>query len=218
MKTDRLYSSLVFSLSLHSLLVVAAVVYMMYSGAHYKAAVFDVSLVSPSENSPSAGMPRSVEAPKEEKSAQPAEKKPEMVTPQEKSAANERIAALEAKRKIENMQRLRKSIDISKSRPGTASGQGSTARVSSGDYESVLFSRVRKYWVLPERMDKDLVTVVRVRVSGNGGVTIETFDQKSGNSIYDKAALKAINDAANDPAPMPLPPPGYSEIYLRFKQ
>jgi len=62
-------------------------------------------------------MPRIVEAPKEEKSVpaaeKKAEKKPEMVTPQEKSAANERIAALEAKRKIESMQRLRKSIDIS---------------------------------------------------------------------------------------------------------
>ena len=78
MKTDRLYSALVFSLSLHSLLVLAVVVaYMMDSGAHYKAPVFDVSLVSPSENSPSAGMPRIVEAPKEEKSVPAAEKKAE---------------------------------------------------------------------------------------------------------------------------------------------
>ena len=70
MKTDQLYSSFFFRSALHSLLVLAVVAYMMYSGAHYKAAVFDVSLVSPSENSPSAGMPRSVEAPKEEKSVQ----------------------------------------------------------------------------------------------------------------------------------------------------
>ena len=211
MKTDQLYSSFFFSLCLHSLLVIVVVAYMMYSGAHYKAAVFDVSLVSPSENSPSAGMPRSVEAPKEEKSVQPAEKKPEMVTPQEKSAANERIAALEAKRKIESMQRLRKSINISAKGTSSSTGQTSVPGTPGGaDYTSLIGAKIREKFLIPESMDRDLLAIINIRIARNGNVTILGFEKKSGNPLYDRAAVKAINDAS------PLPPPT-SEMEIGIK-
>jgi colicin import membrane protein len=217
MKTDRLYSSLFFSLSLHSLLVLAVVAYMMYSGAHYKAAVFDVSLVSPTENSPSAGMPRSVEAPveapKKEKRPQTAEKKPEMVTPQEKSAANERIAALEAKRKIESMQRLRKSIDISAKGTSSSTGQTSVPGTPGGpDYGSMIGSIIHEKFRIPESMDKDLLAIINIRIARNGNVTILGFEKKSGNALYDRAAIKAITDAS----PLP-PPPSEMERAIRLR-
>ncbi len=218
MKTDRLYSALVFSLSLHSLLVLAVVVaYMMDSGAHYKAPVFDVSLVSPSENSPSAGMPRIVEAPKEEKSVpaaeKKAEKKPEMVTPQEKSAANERIAALEAKRKIESMQRLRKSIDISAKGTSSSTGQTSVPGTPGGpDYGSMIGSIIHEKFRIPESMDKDLLAIINIRIARNGNVTILGFEKKSGNPLYDRATIKAITDAS----PLP-PPPSEMERAIRLR-
>lgn len=217
MKTDRLYSSLFFSLSLHTLLVLVVVAYMMYSSAHYKSAVFDVSLVSPSENSPSAGMPRSVEAPKEEKSMpateKKAEKKPEMVTPQEKSAANERIAALEAKRKIENMQRLRKSIDISAKGTPSSTGQTSVLGTAGGpDYGSMIGSIIHEKFRIPESMDKDLLAIINIRIARNGNVTILGFEKKSGNPLYDRAAIKAITDAS----PLP-PPPSEMERAIRLR-
>ena len=217
MKTDRLYSSLFFSLSLHSLLVLAVVAYMMYSGAHDKAAVFDVSLVSPTENSPSAGMARSVEAPKEEKSVPAAEKKiekkPEVVTPQEKSAAKERIAALEAKRKIESMQRLRKSIDISAKGTSSSTGQTSVPGTPGGpDYGSMIGSIIHEKFRIPESMDKDLLAIINIRIARSGNVTILGFEKKSGNPLYDRAAIKAITDAS----PLP-PPPSEMERAIRLR-
>jgi TolA protein len=190
---------------------------MMYSGAHEKAAVFDVSLVSPSENSPSAGMPRTVEAPKEEKSVpaakKEAEKKPEMVTPQEKSAANERIAALEAKRKIESMQRLRKSIDISAKGTSSSTGQTSVPGTPGGpDYGSMIGSMIHEKFRIPESMDKDLLAIINIRIARNGNVTILGFEKKSGNPLYDRAAIKAITDAS----PLP-PPPSEMERAIRLR-
>ncbi len=216
MKTDRLYSSLVFSLSLHTLLVVVSVLYITYFSTHHKTVVFDVSLVSPSEtNGPPAGAhQQSMEAPapKEEKSVAPAEK-PEMVTPKDKMSVNDRIAALEAMRRIEKIAKLRKSVAISASKGTSASkatGSGS-GKGGSADYISIVGTRIHQYWAFPETADRDLLAIITIRISMSGSVTIEGFEKKSGNALFDRAALRAINNA------MPLPPPpSEMEIGVRF--
>ncbi len=216
MKTDRLYSSLVFSLSLHSLLAVAAVVYMMYSGAHYKAATLVVSLVDSSSgipsSSPAAKKTVEVPAPPEEKSTHMTEKS-EKVTTKDKSEANERIAALEAKKKLETMQRLRKTVTVSTTKGTAGTKVATTGSGSPGgsDYISLIGSKIHQQWIFPETTDKDLLAIINVRIARNGNVTILGFEKKSGNLLFDRAAIRAINSAS------PLPPPSTEmEIGLKF--
>jgi TonB family protein len=216
MKTDRLYSSLVFSLCLHSLLVVAAVVYMMHSGVHYKAATLVVSLVDFSSDSPSsspaAQKTAEVPAPPKEKSIHMTEKS-EKVTTKEKSEANERIAALEAKKKIQTMQRLRKTVTVSTTK-GTAGTKVTTTGSGSpggADYITLVGTKIRENFRIPESMDKDLKGAINIRISKNGSITLIGFEKKSGNLLFDRAAIRAINLTTSVP-----PPQGEMEIEVRF--
>ena len=212
MRTDQIYSSLLFSLCLHSLFVIAAVVYVLYSGARHEIVTFDVSLVDSSSGSPSSPPAQKtveVSPPHEEKKTHMTEK-PEKVTPKEKSVANERIAALEAKKKIETMQRLRKSIDISAAK-GIPNSKVQTMAGNSG-YISLIGAKIREQFRIPESMDRDLLAIISIRIARNGTITILSFEKKSDNPLFDRAAIKAINDAS----PVP-PPPSEMEIFMRLR-
>ena len=215
MRTDQIYSSLVFSLGLHSLFVIATVVYVMYSASHYKTVTFDVSLVDTSSGSPSsppAQKTAQVSAPPEEKKTHMTEK-PEKVTPKEKNAVNERIAALEAKKKIETMQRLRKTVTVSTTKEATNAKTPTAGIGSSGgsSYINSIGNKIHQQWIFPETADKDLLAIINIRIARNGNVTIIGFEKKSGNILFDRAAIRAINNAS------PLPPPSAEmEIGLKF--
>ena len=215
MRPDQIYSSLLFSLCLHSLLVIATVIYVMYSGTHYKVAPFVVSLVDSSSESSSPGpAQKSIEvpAPPEEKSVHTTEKN-EKVTPKDKNRVNDQIAALEAKKKLETVARLRKSIDIFAARGATGSKvkTSGTATPGGADYLSLVGTRIQEKFHVPESLDRDLLAIINIRISKNGSVAILGFEKKSGNPLYDRAAIKAINDAA----PFP-PPPAEIEISPRL--
>ena len=213
MKTDEIYSSVLFSFCLHSFFVVATVAYMMFFSPRYKTVTFDVSLVSPSESRSAGSAVKRVEvpAPQEQKSVHTTEQ-PEKVTQKDKRAVNDRIAELEVKKKIENMANQRKRVDISTKRTPGAKVQttGSGAKGGS-DYISMIGARIQKKFHTPETMDPDLLAVVDIRISRSGGVSVLGFEKKSGNPLYDRAALKAINDAS----PFP-PPPSEMEIVIRL--
>jgi TonB family protein len=213
MKTDQIYSSLLFSFLLHSLFVFAAVCYMLFFSPHYKTVTFDVSLVSTSENGPPTGaVQKSAEAPAPEQKSVHTTEQPEKVTKKETSDVNERIAALEAKKKIENLARLRKSVDISSK--GTQESKVQTSGTSAkggSDYISMIGARIQNKFLIPESMDKDLLAIISLRISKNGSVTVLGFEKKSGNPLHDRAAIKAINDAS----PFP-PPPSDMEISIRL--
>ncbi|HMK56490.1 MAG TPA: cell envelope integrity protein TolA [Dissulfurispiraceae bacterium] len=207
MKTDRLYNSLVYSLGLHSFFAVVAVIYMIYVGTHYKVETFEVALVSPTEKSSSTGaVEQSATPPREEKKVHAVEK-PDKVTPKEKKEASETIAAMQAKKKIEKLAQLRKSVDISAQKT-SATGAG---KPGGPDYISMIGSRIQDKFRVPESMDKDLLAIISIRIAKSGSVTVLGFEKKSGNPLYDRAAIKAISDAS------PLPPPASEmEVAIRL--
>jgi TonB family protein len=205
MRTDQIYSSVFYSLCLHSLFVIATVIYVMYSGEHYKAAPFVVSLVdttSKSFSSAAAQKNSDVPAPPAEGGVHTIEKT-EKITPKEKSRVNDQIAALEAKKKIETLAGLRKAVRISKSGAVATEARGTMnmTATSGGNYGNIVMNKLSKCWVLPEAIDKDLLGVIDIHVSRNGSVTIDKFAKKSGNIIFDRAILRAITNCA------PVPPP-----------
>jgi TolA protein len=85
------------------------------------------------------------------------------------------------------------------------------ANSSGADYISPIRARIQDKFHVPASMDKNLAAIINIRISKSGSVTILGFEKKSGNPLYDSAAIKAINDAG------PFPPaPAEMEIGMRF--
>jgi TolA protein len=187
----------------------------MYSGAHYKVTPFVVSLVDSSSTTASPGPAhKSIEvpAPPEEKSVHTTEKN-EKVNPKDKIRITEQIAALEAKKKLETMQRLRKTVAVSTSKEAVNTKAQAAGAASSGgsSYINSIGNKIHQQWIFPETADKDLLVIINIRIARNGNVTIIGFEKKSGNVLFDRAALRAINNAS------PLPPPSAEmEVGLKF--
>lgn len=129
----------------------------------------------------------------------------------------ERISALEAKKRIKNIAELRKKIlDINSSveRKNYRDGSKDSAPIgSSKDYYSIVISKIKENWLYPENPDKDLLTIVIIKIKKDGNVTIDRIEKGSGNPLFDKSVLAAINRSN------PLPPPGEDiELGIRFRQ
>ncbi len=133
---------------------------------------------------------------------------------------SERIAALEAKKKIERIVAIRKLVDIQGQSSGAASTSGSGPKniqtsgsiSSSGDYYLAVVDKIRKHWIFPDNIDKALEAIISINIERDGRVTINKIEKSSGNQLFDRSAMRAINNAS----PLP-PPPQELEIGVRFK-
>ena len=94
--------------------------------------------------------------------------------------------------------------------PGTGTGGspwGSAQGASKGSlldaYYTMIWAKIKAGWTLPENLPKggaDLETVIVVIIERNGEIQKSWFEKKSGNSLYDQMAMRAIKKAE------PLPP------------
>jgi colicin import membrane protein len=87
-------------------------------------------------------------------------------------------------------------------------------------YYNLIWQRIRSVWVLPEealRGQKNLETIITIRIAKDGQIENVQFEQKSGNAFLDESALRAIKKAN----PLPPLPPGMEEdkfdVGVRFK-
>ncbi len=195
---------------------------------------YEVSLISPSETAGSEKVSQS--APAAQEAAAPEIKKPaekpkveahtetRMKKESYTTTLKDRIAELKAIKKLEKLIALRKIIDIgakgraeqsknpsnAAARNNTTGSGGGTA--GRGDYYSLVETKIRQQWIYPETLDKDFLTIVLIKVSKDGSITIEKVEQGSGNPLFDRSVLRAISMAS------PLPPPlKEMEIGLRFR-
>lgn len=146
------------------------------------------------------------------------------------SVIRESIDALRAKKDIERIVALRKMIDVGgtqgsgvrdqkteiKPQSGysgaNTSSQGILSQGIGNDYYSLIVQQIRQQWVFPERLERDLEAIVSIKISRDGSVTIERIEKSSGNKLFDRSVLMAINKAS------PLPPPVKDiEIGVRFR-
>ncbi len=86
-------------------------------------------------------------------------------------------------------------------------------------YYTMLWGKIKAGWTLPENLSKggaDLETVIVVIVQRDGKIQKSWFEKKSGNSLYDQMAIRAIKKAE----PLPSIPKEFSddtfEIGIRF--
>src|SRR5271157_5263006 len=229
MKAPGIYSALTLSFFLHVFVVTLSffAAREFYTQRHITPYI--VSLADPGETtgheggSPPAAAPEAPAPPAQEKQeiAKPVQKpvvEPPMTVPEKKktdtTSVKEKIEALRAIKKIEKMAALRKIVDIGASRSSgqsknfSGSGPGNSKSGSGGpmaggnDYYSLVVGKIRQQWIFPDTLDRDLETVVSIRIAGDGAVTIEKVEKGSGNSLFDRSVLRAITMAS--PLPQPL--------------
>jgi colicin import membrane protein len=137
----------------------------------------------------------------------------------QKKLVEDKIAALAAKdaakKKVEKRVKLRQVISLKaqgEKKTGTgsqASGQGRGA--PSEDYYSKITKEIWQHWVFPDIGKKDVEAVIAVRILRDGTALVQRVEKSSGNSLFDKSAIKALAKAS------PLTPPPYEmEIGVRF--
>ena len=110
--------------------------------------------------------------------------------------------------------------------PGTGTGGspwGSAQGASEGTlldaYYTMLWAKIKAEWTIPENLPKggvDLETVIVVIIERNGKIQRSWFEKRSGNSLYDQMAMRAIKKAE----PLPPIPKEFSdptfEVGIRF--
>ncbi|NTU41772.1 MAG: cell envelope integrity protein TolA [Nitrospirales bacterium] len=237
MRSQGLRGGLAVSLLLHLLIVASVVVATLYAQPDRIPVPYVVSLVD--EQSPSSagsteqGHPEAVEKkpesppPPKEELKQKVAKEPRQVLPSKKpvttkpagkhpdeASARDRIAAIAAKKRIEKMAALRKIVEVGGNKG--AAGRGTAGKAAPGaagkDYYSQVMEGVKKQWIFPESLAKNLEAIVAIRVAADGKVTIVGMEKGSGNPLFDKSVIRAITMAS------PFPPPAKEmEIGIRFR-
>ncbi|MGD0280800.1 MAG: cell envelope integrity protein TolA [Dissulfurispiraceae bacterium] len=239
MKAPSLYSALSLSFFLHIVVITLSLYISRELYTRHLIVPYTVTLVYPTQTAGQEQVSQSRAAPAAagqeiekpaEKSRQeikrPAEKPHAELsteTPHKKKAdttlIKNRIEELKAIQKIEKLVALRKIVDIgakgrempSKNRDNSArSGSGGT-NSAGGDYDALVGTKIQQQWIYPESLH-DLETLVIIKVAKDGSITIKEIEKSSGNPLFDRSVLRAINLAS------PLPPPlKETEIPLRFK-
>lgn len=150
---------------------------------------------------------------------------------EEQRLLEERIAALEAikrTRKIVTLRGKLRNIGPTKSdTPGGKGGKesktthpygvsGAAGRLTASDYASIITSEIHRYYETPPNLvGKDLVAVVSIRMAKDGFVRTSKIKESSGNVLFDRSVLKAIERAS------PLTPPPDEEkmeVIVTFHQ
>ncbi|MFZ5905844.1 MAG: energy transducer TonB [Nitrospirota bacterium] len=134
----------------------------------------------------------------------------------------EKIAALAekkaAKKKIEKLEKivnLRKVIslkaDSGKKAGSIAQAKGQGKGMPFDDYYSRITKEIWREWVYPDIGRKDIEAIIAIRILKDGTAIVQKVEKSSGNSLFDKSAIKALAKAS------PLtPPPDEMEIGVRF--
>lgn len=95
-------------------------------------------------------------------------------------------------------------------------GDESKSSKVAANYSGLVRARVESDWTLPEFAEKTgLEAIIVIKVLKNGEAVITQVEKSSGNSLFDRSAKRAINEAS----PFPPPPPEIEreEIVLTFR-
>lgn len=131
----------------------------------------------------------------------------------------DRIAELKAKKKVHTIVKLRNVVALShssgfeKNNTEPAQKSANSGSVISGiSYGEKIGEEIRQYWAFPSIGAEELEAVISITVHADGKIKINKVEKSSGNPIFDRSALNAINKAS------PVTPPPYEmEIGFRFK-
>jgi len=141
--------------------------------------------------------------------------KPRKIEPRKAESPGDVGKAIEG---IKNKVLSSKEEASSSSPPAVASRGRVAMNMKMQLYYSVIWSNIKKEWVLPEGIlhDDNFVAVIDAKILRNGNVKDISFEKRSGNRFFDESAIKAVRKAS------PLPPlpewikDNYIEVGVRF--
>ncbi|MBI4684922.1 MAG: cell envelope integrity protein TolA [Nitrospirae bacterium] len=225
MKEPSIQTTAILSLVIHIAFLIAASTAIKHTEHLVLPSQYVVSLVSP--NIEEAGVQvdntaslNEVKSPKESTATEIVSKKMKIQDEREKTEQyiSDRISAIKAKRKASEIVRLRKIISLkAQSSAGREIREASHAEEGEEDgnilssYYIKIRDEIKKQWVFAETADEHLEAVISITVMRDGNMKINRIEKSSGNSLFDRSVLKAINKAS------PVSQPPYEmEIGLRF--
>lgn len=78
-------------------------------------------------------------------------------------------------------------------------------------YSALVFERIQREWIYPDFDISGLEAIISFKITKEGTVTSQKFKKSSGNTIFDRSAMKAVLKAS----PLP-PPPVEQDVEVRF--
>ncbi|MFZ3136038.1 MAG: cell envelope integrity protein TolA [Thermodesulfovibrionales bacterium] len=224
MRGPSLQKATIISFALHLTFFLAAVLILRHSSRMVMPVPYTVSLVSPDvlkgvdkRAYVDKGTDENVvQETKGSVAPSASAKKSKKEIAKEKEMLEKKISAIAAKKKIEKIVKLRSVIALKASGDKRSSNE-KTASASPGkgnpsdDYYTKITKEIWQQWVYPNVGKKDIEAVVSIKILRDGTAIVQKIEKSSGNSIFDRSALRALAKAS------PLPPPPYEmEIGVRF--
>ncbi len=221
MKEPSLQKITALSLALHISFLCIALLLLRQSNKHVMPSPYVVTLVSPAAlkgKTMDIRESKGLSKPLKDTSVVEAVPKQEMKKRDKKreEMVEERIAAIAAKKKVERLVKLRSEISLKasgntgKSTSGLSSVQGEKGSLFD-EYYGKISEEIHQQWNWPAAGQKDLEAIIAIRIMKDGTISIQKIEKSSGNSFFDKSAIKALTKAN------PLSPPPYEmEMGVRF--
>jgi colicin import membrane protein len=144
---------------------------------------------------------------------------PEKDDKSDRTRVEDRLSELKAKKKLKDIVALRSKVLEIKGTEGKAQRLNAAQKSGGGPSQGSLFDsyyakitgQIWQEWVYPDMGDKNLETIIAVKIAKDGSVTVQRIEKGSGNALFDRSAVRAIAKAS------PVAPPPYEmEIGMRF--
>ena len=223
MKGPSLQKTTAISAALHATIFLLTVIVLKNSNDFVLPSAYTVNLVSlpgrPAETT-SVSPGESFQAiPKMSEPAYSTAVKEMRNTREEQKSIDDSIAVLKSKKKILAHAEFKKafvsikglnsqSVAAVKS-TAQATGHGTLkGQASEMTYADKVRIEIQKLWGYPGTGEKNLETVVAIKISKDGAISIQGIEKRSGNRLFDKYALKTIETAS------PVTPPPYDGLEL----
>ncbi|MFN3396787.1 MAG: energy transducer TonB [Thermodesulfovibrionales bacterium] len=228
--SQKLLILTILSLILHLFFLSIAFFFFKQDNSYIQPSSYVVNLVSSESASTSPGTGSESKQPsdikkealskdntkgRESKSIMMGEKATKTNSKKDEELISERIEAIKAKKRVEQIAGLRNIISLQAGgggKKGVAKGVGGKGGSSlTDDYYSRITSEIWQHWIYPDMGSKDIEAIIVIKILKDGSVQIKGVERSSGNSLFDRSAIRAITKAS------PLTPPPYEmEIGVRF--
>jgi len=131
-----------------------------------------------------------------------------------------RMAAADAKDALRDQLRTSTSASTSPAASSQSNaGKANNMSVLDKQYYATIMGHIQQYWQPPDikTWDPTLLAVVSITIASDGQIVSHSFEQESGDRLFDQFVLKTL-EAAN---PLPAPPAALQkqrlEVGLKFK-
>ena len=223
---------LILSVCIHATVFILLTALPWFSRRKIHVPLYPVTLITQAAPRPKATQPKVTVAkkptrkpPEKVKEKPVSVKKPKpkkKVTPKKKPAKEDIISEKKVRQKIESrIERLREKLEAEK-KPEVTEEVAQVAPKPSRAvidmrlrvYYNSIWQRIKEEWILPESLLEEVrtVPVIVIKVQRDGTILESWFEEKSGSSIYDEYAMRAIKKAN----PLPPFPPDLEEEVLEI--